>query len=219
MNNKRNSDTVLKPTRISFLSDGVFAIVMTLLVIELSVPVVSKLKAEAELGTMLLEMWPKFFAFAISFLVLGIFWFIHHAQFHFIKRSNGMLAWINIFFLMLVALIPFSTALIGEYHIYSKTAIIFYGTNGCLGLLMLNIMWWYATKNKRLVDKKAEPKRIKQLQIRLMVATATFIPAIALSFVNPLISIALYVLVILYGIIGNIILRGTEVWDIRKALK
>ena len=219
MNNKRNSDTVLKPTRISFLSDGVFAIVMTLLVIELSVPVMSKLKAADELGAMLLEMWPKFFAFAASFLVLGIFWFIHHAQFHFIKRSNGMLAWINIFFLMLVALIPFSTALIGEYHIYSKTAIIFYGTNGFLGLLMLNIMWWYATKNKRLVDKKAEPKRIKQLQIRLMVATATFIPAIALSFVNPLISIALYVLVILYGIIGNIILRGTEVWDIRKALK
>ena len=70
---------------------------MTILVIELSVPVVTKLKAAEELGGMLLEMWPKFLAFAISFLVLGILWFTHHAQFHFIKRSNGKFAWMTRF--------------------------------------------------------------------------------------------------------------------------
>ncbi len=117
MNNKNNSYTGLKPNRMEALSDGVFAIVMTLLVIELSVPLISKLKAAEELGGMLTEMWPKFLAFAVSFLVLGILWSIHHFQFHFIKRSNGMFTWINILFLLSVALIPFSTALIGEYHI------------------------------------------------------------------------------------------------------
>ena len=92
MNSKDNRYMGLKPARIEALSDGVFAIVMTLLVIELSVPLVSKLKAAEELGGMLFEMWPKFFAFVISFLVLGIVWFTHHSQFHYAKRSNGTIA-------------------------------------------------------------------------------------------------------------------------------
>ena len=210
MNNKKNNYTGLKPNRIGALSDGVFAIVMTLLVIELSVPMISKLNASGELGGLILEMWPKFLAFAVSFLVLGILWSIHHFQFHFIKRSNGMFTWINILFLLSVALIPFSTALIGEYHIYSKLAVIFWGINGFLCLLMLNIVWWYATKKQNLIDKEIvnneiEPQVIKLFQIRIMMGTISFIPAIALSFVNPLISIAIYGFIVIYGIIANII--------------
>ena len=210
MNNKKNNYTGLKPNRIGALSDGVFAIVMTLLVIELSVPTISKLNASGELGGLLLEMWPKFLAFAVSFLVLGILWSIHHFQFHFIKRSNGMFTWINILFLLSVALIPFSTALIGEYHIYSKLAVIFWGINGFLCLLMLNIVWWYATKKQNLIDKEIvnneiEPQVIKLFQIRIMMGAISFIPAIALSFVNPLISIAIYGFIVIYGIIANII--------------
>ena len=77
----------LKPSRIEALSDGVFAIVMTLLVIELAVPVVSEVRIAEDLGPALLGMWTKFLAFGISFLILGIFWFNHHLYFHFIKRS------------------------------------------------------------------------------------------------------------------------------------
>ena len=210
MNNNKNGYMGLKPNRIEFLSDGVFAIVMTILVIELSVPVITKLRAAEELGGILLEMWPKFLAFVISFLVLGVLWFLHHAQFHFIKRSNGTFAWMNIIFLMSVALIPFSTALIGEYHIYSKTAIIFWGANGFLCMLILNIIWWYATKkqnfvDKELVDNEIEPEVIKLFQIRLLAGAALFIPAIGLSFVNPLISIAIYIFTVLFGILGSII--------------
>ena len=208
MNNKENSDTVRRPNHIKALSDGMFGFAMTLLVVELSVPIVSKLKASEDLGGMLLELWPKFFAFVIGFLVLSLLWFIHTNQFLYIKRSNSVFSWINIILLMLVVLVPFSTALIGEYHIHSKVAVIFYGVNGFLGMLMLNIIWWYATKNKRLIDKKVEPKTIKQFQIRIMMGALTFIPAIALSFVNPLISIIIYVLVILYGIISTIIWGG-----------
>ena len=73
---------------------------------------------------------------------------------------------------MLVALVPFSTALIGEYHLYSKVAVIFFGTNGLLGMLMLNIIWRYATKNHQLIDKKTAPKTIKEIRIRLIISTA-----------------------------------------------
>ena len=210
MNNIKERAAYFKTNRIEALSDGVFAIVMTLLVIELSVPLVSKLKASVELGGMLLEMWPKFFAFAISFLVLGIFWFTHHSQFHFIKRSNGMFVWINILFLLSVAFIPFSTALIGEYHIYSKLAVVFWGINGFLCLLMLNIIWWYASANKRLISKKAEPQNIKSFQISLIMSAAVFLPAIGLVFINPIISIAIFVISALYGVISNIFWGSAE---------
>ena len=215
MNSKNNSYTGLKPNRMETLSDGVFAIVMTLLVIELSVPLVSKLKAAEELGGMLIEMWPKFLAFTISFLILGLFWFIHHTQFNHVKRSNGMFTWINIFFLMTIALIPFSTALIGEYHIYSKIEVIFWGANGFLCLLMLNIIWWYATKQS-LLDKRIEPQIIKLFQIRLIIAIPTFILAIVLSFVNPIISIVIYVIIALYGITSNIIWGSTKYFEASK---
>lgn len=200
----------LKPNRIEALSDGVFAIVMTLLVIELSVPIISKIRAEVDLGSMLLDMWPKFLAFTLSFLVLGILWFTHHAQFHFIVRSNGMFVWLNIIFLLSVALVPFSTALVGEYHIYSKTAIIFAGTNGFLCTLMLNILWWYATKKQDLVDKELveneiEPKVIMLFQIRLIVGAVSFLLVIAFSFVDPLISIIIFGISAIYGIIASII--------------
>jgi uncharacterized membrane protein len=205
MNNRKNRYVGLKPARIEALSDGVFAIVMTLLVIELSVPIISKLRAEEELGLMLLDMWPKFFAFVISFLVLGILWFTHHSQFHYAKRSNGTIAWLNILFLMFVALIPFSTAMIGEYHIYSKVAVIFWGTNGFLCMLMLNIIYWYSTDKHRLIDKEIKPKVLKLGQIPHIVAATSFILAIGLSFINPLIGIIIYVLIIIFGIIASII--------------
>ena len=79
----------LKPNRIEALSDGLFAIVMTLLVIELAVPVVPELLVSEKLGEALLEMWPRFLAFGISFLILGLFWFNHHIYFHFIRRFDG----------------------------------------------------------------------------------------------------------------------------------
>jgi uncharacterized membrane protein len=208
MNNKKDNGIAFKTSRIEALSDGVFAIVMTLLVIELVVPIVPKLRASEELGGMLLEMWPKFFAFAVSFLILGILWFIHHARFHFIKHSSSVFTWINIFFLLMVALVPFSTALIGEYHIYSKTAVIFYGVNGFLCMLMLNIIWWYASKNKRLIDKDTEPNTIKRIQISGLIPTAIFIPVIALSFVSTLASVIILVFNALFGIIGTMIWGG-----------
>lgn len=200
-----NSNMGLRPARIEAISDGVFAIVMTLLVIELSVPVVSKLNAAEELGGMLLQMWPKFFAFVISFMVLGILWFTHHSQFHYARRSNGTIAWLNILFLMFVSLIPFSTALIGEYDIYSKIAVIFWGANGFLCLLMLNIIYWYSTDKHRLIDKELKLKALRLGQIPIIVAAIAFILAIGLSFVNPIIGIAIYVLIIIFGIIASII--------------
>ncbi len=204
MKNTKIIEPRLTKNRIEALSDGVFAIVMTLMVIELSVPVVPKLLAAEQLGAELVILWPKFAAFVISFLVLGILWFCHHFHFHYTIYSNGMFSWINIIFLMFIALIPFSTALIGEYHIYSQTAVIFYGANVFFSMIMCNISWWYSTKRQKFMDEKVDPQKINKIQIRLIWMATAFLVAIGLSFVKPIISIIIYSLVSIYGIYANI---------------
>ena len=100
--------------RIVTLTDAVLAIVMTLLVLEIVVPELSR----SEVGTAskgLLEMLPDIGSDATSFIILGFFWIGHDDQFHYIKRGNRTLRWITIFYLMFIAFIPFSTALIGGY--------------------------------------------------------------------------------------------------------
>jgi uncharacterized membrane protein len=132
---------------------------------------------------------------------MGIIWFNHHYQFHYIKKSNGLFVWLNIFLLMFIVVMPFSTALIGEYHIYSQTAIVFYGINSLIIILFCNIIWWYATSNKRLVVDTLEKKVVIKKRIILLAIAGSFSIAMGLSFINPYIGIGIYILTALFGII------------------
>lgn len=125
------------PERLSTLADGVFAIVMTLLVLELSVPVVKGLSSNSELLHKLAEMWPEFMIYGLSFMILGVFWVIHHSIYADVKRYDTTLVWLNIVFLMFVSLIPFSTALVGKNGFIKVTAVI-YGVNM---LFLFNLGW------------------------------------------------------------------------------
>jgi uncharacterized membrane protein len=194
----------LKPSRLETLSDGVLAIAMTILVIDLGTPVVPKLLAQDQLYSKLIEMWPKFAVYGLSFLVLGIFWFFHHFLFHYIKRSDGRFVWINILFLMFVALISFSTELIGEYSIYSNIAVALYGANGFIIMLILNVLWWYATKNRRLVNKDINPWEVIQVRLRFLIAAIFAAIAVGLSFINPYFGIFIYILVIIWAIVDTL---------------
>jgi uncharacterized membrane protein len=96
---------------------------MTLLVLELSVPVVKGLSRNSELLYKLAEMWPEFLIYALSFMILGVFWGIHHSIHADVKRYDTSLVWLNILFLMFVSLIPFYTALVGKNGFITVTAI------------------------------------------------------------------------------------------------
>src|SRR5262249_31212768 len=111
--------------RIEALGDGVFAIVMTLLIFDLKLP---EVEAPAALGPALLALWPSFLAFAISFGLLGIYWLGHRAQFQFIQYSDHGLHWLNILILACVSLLPFSTKLLGRYP-SERVALAGYGAN------------------------------------------------------------------------------------------
>ena len=202
--NKDTSD--FKPSRLEFLSDGIFAVAMTLLAVELTVRVIPKLQAAEKVGGLLIEMWPRFLAFAISFIVLGIFWFSHYGIFRFINSSDSRFAWLNILFLMFISLVPFSTALIGQYHVYSKVATIFFGINAFLAMLMLNFIWLYAASNYRLISNQIEHRRIKRIRVNFIIICSVFLLAVLISLINPIGGIVLYIVMALFGIILQVII-------------
>ena len=181
--------------RIENLADGIFSIAMTLLVLNLALPAVgTDLTLTTELHTILFGQTHKFFNYVLSFILLAIFWIIHHQQFHFIKRTDHIHLWINICDLMFVALVPFSTSLIGDYP-DETVAKLFFDLNLFI-LGSLNVLnWTYATKGYRLVDRGLDPRRIAVGNRRDAVVPVVVLLAMVLSLITPQWSSCAYLLI------------------------
>jgi uncharacterized membrane protein len=197
------------PVRLAALADGVFAIAMTLLVFEIGVPVVAA--DNAELTDLLVEMWPDFLMYVLSFLVLGIYWLIHHIIFSAIERYDTTLIWLNIVFLMFAAFIPFSTALIVEHGTMAVT-VVFYGVNMLAVFLMGWATWTYASSGHRLVARSANPDLGRRVRTIGLVYLAVSAVPLALAFVSPLASMIVYAVIVL-GVIG---ITASGRWRIDK---
>ena len=186
--------------RLEALVDGVFAVVMTLLVLDIKVPSPARPNWWHELST----LQPTLLSYALSFVIAGIYWVGHHNQFVYIRRADRPLLWINILFLMCVAFIPFSAALLARYP-EQRVAVIVYGANLIVIGLVLYLHWWYATRNHRLVDADLDPHVVRLATTRILMAPAIYVAAIGLSFLNTAVSIGIYVLVpVLYILPGHI---------------
>lgn len=154
---------------------------------------------------------PKILSFGISFIILAIYWIAHHRQFHYIKRSNRTLIWINIMFLMATCLLPFSTSLLGE-HEEQEISILVYGSNSIIKASSLYGQWWYATSHRgRLVNGNVDPV-IKTTQYRrLLFGIMVYFSAIAISFVYIHLSIFLFALILVPSFLPNKIMNRITV--------
>jgi uncharacterized membrane protein len=187
--------------RIITLTDAVLAIVMTLLVLEIVVPELSRSEAATELPKRLLGLLPDVWSYATSFTILGVFfWIGHDDQFHYIKRANRTLLWITVFYLMFIAFIPFSTALIGQYG-DQQISVIIYGINIIIVQVWAYLEWKYATKEHRLVDSDLDPKFIVKMSRRLILGSILYLIVIAVSFLSTHVSLILFVLIPIYYLI------------------
>lgn len=173
----------LKPRRIEALRDGVFAIAMTLLAVELSVPDLLGTSGATGQPTSLLEVGPEFYSYALSFVVLGVFWIMHHYMFHFIRRSDGILVWLNVLFLMLVALIPFSTKLLNS-NPGDATAAAFYGSFVILTNIVLVGMWYYVTRRRRFVSADIDRRVMTTLPRVLLLISGIMLAGVILGYLN-----------------------------------
>ena len=183
----------LSKARIEALTDGIFATVMTVLVLGLRSPATNL--SEGDLKSQIFQLWPNILAYAFSFVVLGLYWIGHHNQFHYIKQTDRIFLWINIIFLLTIGFIPFSTSLIGEYP-FSPTVVRLYGANLAATGLALNGVWWYATRNHHLVDKDLDPHIISLGQRRTIVGPIVSFIGLGFSYVDPRVSLVLYLLLI-----------------------
>jgi uncharacterized membrane protein len=131
--------------RVVFLSDAVFAIAMTLLVLELRLPALEEPGDGDALRDALLAIVPRLGAYALSFAILGAYWLSHWRRYHRVARADGRLAWLNLLFLGLVAVIPFPTAVIGE-HGDLPLAVVLYALSLSLAGLAGTVAWLYASR-------------------------------------------------------------------------
>ncbi|MBS1516467.1 MAG: DUF1211 domain-containing protein [Bacteroidetes bacterium] len=134
-------------SRIEAFSDGVFAIVVTLLVIEIGVPEMHSGFTTQDLLGALYHMSPKFISFALSFAVIAIFWSNHHQLFHSLEKADRKLLWLNNLLLFWMSFIPFPTAFIGEYPL-NIVPVVFYGSVLFFASVSFNLIVTYAAKNE-----------------------------------------------------------------------
>jgi uncharacterized membrane protein len=167
--------------RIVFFSDAVFAIAITLLVLEIQVPDLPEESVAEELGASLLALWPKYLGYVISFLSIAVFWNIHHKIFREVRGYDGWLIFLNFLFLMFVAFLPFPTALLGEYGDYQLPVAIYAGTLA-VGRLLLTAIYWYVTSGNRFVDDTLGPKTVQFFLIRGLTLPVIFLLSILVSF-------------------------------------
>jgi uncharacterized membrane protein len=194
---------VFAPNRLEALTDGIFAIVMTLLVLDLSITGIPQSSVQTDLPRRLLESWPAFLAYVMSFIILGMIWISHHRIFHYVKHSNPMLMWINIIFLMFVALVPFSTRLMADY-LWTQGPFVVYGINVLLIFVMRLAMWNYASGRSHLVDSSASPQIVKRLKLVIgIIPTVMFLVVVGVAFLNIIVAYVVLWLLIPYGFIAQ----------------
>ena len=180
--------------RTEAFSDGVFAIVITLLILEIKVPDPHSIPVDQvahELPHRLWELKAMFIAYILSFFIVGTFWVAHHNIFKLIRSTDRMLMWLNLALLMCVAFIPFPTALIGEYP-SQPIAIVVYGLTVTASSVMLVLLWNYATKDHKHVDSDMPPALIKRVRGQMLLAPPVYLVASALAYVNIWLSFLLF---------------------------
>src|ERR1700722_12743599 len=194
--------------RLAALSDGIFAVAMTLLVLDLRAPARELIHSEHDLWRALAGLAPQLLMFMMSFMTLGIFWVGQQTQLNHLQRSHRSLAWIHMVFLFFVSITPFSTILLGEFTAY-RSALLLYWLNILLLGVSLYFSWNCATDLK-LVNDDLPPQVPAAIQRRIVIAQSLYAFGALLCVFSAYLSIAFIVIVQLNYAIAPRIWRGVE---------
>ena len=169
--------------RIIFFSDAVFAIGITLLVLDIHVPERAAV-SPADLPAQVLDLWPRVVAYILSFLVVGLFWMAHHRIFHYIRRFDTRLIWLNLLFLMTIAFLPVPTALLSAYGDQPIGAMA-YACVVALAALIELTFWRYASDGHRLIDPTLDAVTIRATSYRALLTIVVFGASIIVAYFSP----------------------------------
>ena len=179
--------------RLAALSDGVFSVAMTLLVLDLRAPAAEVIHSEHDLLAALAALGPRLVTYMMSFLTLGIFWLGQQAQLDRLVRSDRDLAWLHIAFLFAVTLVPFSTGLLAEFMSLRSALLVYWGNILLLGVV-LYLTWGHASRAK-LIKEDTTPEMVAAICRRIVVAQSLYALGAALCVFNTYLAIAFIALV------------------------
>ena len=191
-------------SRLEAFSDGVFAIATTLLVLDIKVPEVAGADGTGALGAALVDQWPRYASYVLSFVTIGIVWANHHRMFTLIGRTNHTFLILNVLYLMLVGVFPFPTALlsryIGEvdYPNKQQLVILVYTGLSVLVSFMYGAVLFYAAGRGNLLKKGANPAFVGRMKRRSLVGLGVFTTVFALGFLNVYLSLGLLCCVMVF---------------------
>ncbi|MCJ7746068.1 MAG: TMEM175 family protein [Actinobacteria bacterium] len=177
-------EQVLNVNRIGTFSDSVFAVAITLLVLNIHVPSISLHLTNRALDSKLGGLWPNYEAFILSFVIIGIYWILHHLMFRYIERYNGVFLWLNLFFLMCIVFMPFTASLISEYG-DTAIATIVYAANLAVASLLMAVIWWYAIGRGQLMMKGFDVVMGKHAVLANLCTTVFFLASMPIALANP----------------------------------
>ena len=185
----------MNKNRVEALSDGVFAIVITLLILDIQVPEVEY----SELAASLVAVLPRIFAYVISFGVIGVYWLAHHQSLLLVKKLNGFLIWLNLIYLLAVSFMPVPTALLGRYPM-QPIPIVIYGLNLIAANTIGRVVSLYLRAHPELDSGYTHRASHKGLYLYIFV-NASYVLAMLLGFFAPVVSYAIFVVVLLVVIV------------------
>jgi uncharacterized membrane protein len=187
-------DHYISKNRLETMVDGIFAIAMTILVLGITPPKPDIAQANAVLQGQIIGIIPEIFIFIVAFLILAGFWLDHHRQFHFVRTVDSALLWMNIFLLISVVLIPFSTDVTGNYPDI-LTAVLLFHINILIVGFIFTYNLHYISQSKQVIDPQADLKSLRILFHQSLLIPGIAFLAVIISFVNPTVSLLVYMIV------------------------
>jgi uncharacterized membrane protein len=172
----------MSKNRLEAFSDGVFAVAITLLVIEIEVP------TGENLWHQLKEEWPSFASFFVSFWVIGIIWVNHHGVLDHLKRADRAVLYLNLLLLMTVVFIPFSTALLAE-HLKSGAdeevaAVVYSAAFTAMGLAF-GVLWTYITRHRAALGVELSDDEVRRRNVVFLIGNPVYVIALVVAFISP----------------------------------
>jgi uncharacterized membrane protein len=187
--------TFFRPERLKALTDGVTAIVITLLVLELTIPVVDEIPGSEGLWPELRHQWREYLSYFVSFFIVGILWLYHHNVFRYIRRADGTLLFLNMLFLLAVSLMPFTSGLVAS-NWDERLAAIIYGSSMFLAAGANAACFAYASWKRRLTDAGLDAYFIRSENLGALVVLALIALSAGLGYFS-----AIYT----YSILGAVV--------------
>jgi uncharacterized membrane protein len=189
-------------SRLEALSDGIFAIAATLLILSVDAQVGNDPHG---LGDRLLHIWPSYLGYAVSFVTIGIIWVNHHTIMSLVDRVDRTYLFLTVFFLMCVAFIPFPTRLVAEHvrHDGARAAALAYGFTLTVTAVLFNAIWLYASRRRRLLREDANPRLVTGITRSYLPGPWIYLASTLVALASPTASVVLYMAIALLYVLES----------------